>query len=210
MKKSLLMFGAVLASAACVMAQGTVNFSTRVSGIVVGHIYLGAPGETNKTGNTAAELPQGGQTYLGAVLTGSGFSAQLFYAAGTNRLEGSLVPAVASLTVFRTGATLGGTPVPSFQILPGTSVGGEATLQVRAWDNVGGTLLTWDAAVAQGAHAYGKSELFNVLGLADASNPAAPDMTGFRSFNITIVPEPSTFLLGGLGAAALLIFRRRK
>ena len=30
------------------------------------------------------------------------------------------------------------------------------------------------------------------------------------SFNLYMVPEPSTFALAGLGAAALMIFRRRK
>ena len=29
-------------------------------------------------------------------------------------------------------------------------------------------------------------------------------------FNLYFVPEPSTFALAGLGAAALMIFRRRK
>ncbi len=36
------------------------------------------------------------------------------------------------------------------------------------------------------------------------------NMENFRSFNIYTVPEPSTFVLAGLGAASLLIFRRRK
>jgi len=34
--------------------------------------------------------------------------------------------------------------------------------------------------------------------------------TGFGSLVLTPVPEPSTIALGGLGAAALLLFRRRK
>jgi len=37
-----------------------------------------------------------------------------------------------------------------------------------------------------------------------------PDLTGMPSIVLTAVPEPSTFALAGLGAAALLIFRRRK
>lgn len=212
MKKSILAIGLVLGSAVCVLAQGTLNYSTRVTGSVVAPIYLGAPGEPAKHGNTAAGFPAESQTYAGPLLTGSGFSAQLFYLAttvGVIQPEGALIPAAASLTTFRTSATLAGTIATSFQTLPNTTVGGVATLQLRAWDNAGGTLLSYDAAAAAG-RAVGKSELFNISGLVDNLNPTPPDMTGLRSFNITIVPEPSTFLLGGLGAAALLIFRRRK
>jgi hypothetical protein len=36
------------------------------------------------------------------------------------------------------------------------------------------------------------------------------DTVGMAPFGIGFLPEPSTFALAGLGAAALLIFRRRK
>jgi hypothetical protein len=215
MKKSILTFGAVIASAACVMAQGTLNYSSRVTGAggVLAPTYGAAPGEPGKIGNTASGVPAGTQTYVGGLLTGSGFSAQLFYAAGLDQAEASLVAAPLSLTTFRTSATLAGTLATSFQTLPGTTVGGSATLQLRAWDNQNGTLTTWDQAFAAwqiGNTRAGMSPVFNISGLVDNQNPNPPVMEGLRSFNIYIVPEPSTFLLAGLGAAALLIFRRRK
>jgi len=44
--------------------------------------------------------------------------------------------------------------------------------------------------------------------------PTIPTLTGWSSdlvmTTVTVVPEPSTFALAGLGAAALMIFRRRK
>lgn len=215
MKKSVLTFGAVIASAACVMAQGTLNYSSRVTseGGVVAPTYGAALNEPAKTGNTAAGIPAGTQTYLGGLLTGSGFSAQLFYAAGLDQSELSLIAAPLSITTFRTSATLAGTLATSFQTLPGTTVGGSATLQLRAWDNLGGTLTSWaqaEDAWNAGTIRAGKSGVFNISGLVDNQNPNPPNMEGLRSFNIYIVPEPSTFLLAGLGAASLLIFRRRK
>jgi len=214
MKKSILTFGAVLASAACVMAQGTLNYSQRISGVFVTHTYLGAPGELAKAGNTSTDLPAGTQTYLGALLQGTNYSAQLFFAPGAGMPLSALVAAPGSLTTFRTGGTFGGTIAGSFLPLPGTTVGGAATMQLRVWDNGGGTIGSWDLAQIRG-----QSEVFTVLGLADATSPNPPNMQGsgvdpntggLRSFNIVPVPEPSTFLLGGIGAAALLIFRRRK
>jgi len=213
MKKSIFAFGVVLASTAGVMAQGTLNYSTRVTGSVVAPIYNTAVGESRKEGNTAAGTPAGTQTYLGGLLTGSGFSAQLFYLAGLDNTEASLVAAAGSVTTFRTSATLAGTIATSFQTLPLTSVGGSATLQLRVWENLNGTLTSWDQAAPfweSGTIKAGKSSVFNISGLVDNQNPNPPNMDGIRSFNIYVVPEPSTFLLAGLGAASLLIFRRRK
>ena len=147
MKKTILTLVA-LSAAASVMAQGTISFSTRVTGIVVGHVYGPAVGETQqKTGNTAAETPIGTQTYLGSLLTGSGFSAQLWFAVGSAQAEGSLGLLAGSTTTFRTGSTLGGTPATLALAVPGVApTSGIGTFQVRAWDNAGGTITSWDLA----------------------------------------------------------------
>jgi hypothetical protein len=204
MKKSILTLVA-LGAAVSVMGQGIVNFSTRVSGTVVGHVYGTAPGEVNpnKTGNTASETPAGVQTYGGALLQGTGFSAVLFAANGAGQPEGALSLVPGSLTTFRTGATLGGTPAPLTLPVPGVPANGTGTFQIRAWDLSTGA--TWDLATTRG-----KSALFDVSGLGDGVLTLPADFANFRSFNIVGVPEPSTFVLAGLGAAALVIFRRRK
>ena len=205
MKKTILTTLIAVAAASSVMAQGIINFSTRVSGTVVGHVYGTALGETEqKTGNTALETPIGTQVYLGTLLAGSGFSAQLF--GGTlGSAEINLV-AIGAASTFRTGATLGGTPVPQTALpVPGVAAGASGTFQVRAWDNAGGTITSWDLATFRG-----KSDLFTVANLGDGILTLPANMENFRSFNIYAVPEPATFALAGLGAAALLIFRRRK
>lgn len=202
----------VLGSAVSVLAQGQLNYSIRVTGSVVGHVYGYSAGEGARSGNTAGETPSGATTYAGALLQGTGFSAQLFAANGVGQGEAALLPVAGSIVSFRTGATLGGTIAPLTLTIPGVAVGGTGTFQLRAWDNLNGTLTTWAAAEQawnNGLTAAGKSGLFEVAALTEAPN-IPPNMLGFRSFNLTIVPEPSTFVLAGLGAAALVIFRRRK
>jgi hypothetical protein len=199
------------------MAQGTVNYNIRVSGIVVGHVY-GSSGTgplDSRSGNTTGETPIGTQVYATPVLQGSGFSAQLFSVNLADQAEGGLVAVATSLTTFRTGATLGGTIATSIQTIPNVPIGGTGTFQLRVWDNLGGTVTSWTAAAplwnnGLGTLAAGKSALFNIANLGDPVTFPA-DMVNFKSFNLTSsVPEPSTFVLAGLGAAGLLIFRRRK
>ena len=203
----------MLGTAVSVLAQGQLNYSIRVTGSIVAHVYGYVPGEDFKSGNTASETPAGSQTYMGSPLQGSGFSAQLFAANGASQPEGSLTAVAGSLTPFRTGATLGGTIATSTLTVPQVPVGGTGTFQLRVWDNLGGTLTSWAQAEPlwlNGTIAAGKSILYNVAALnVNADSP--PNMLGFRSFNIQGgIPEPSTFLLGGLGAAAWLILRHRK
>jgi len=202
MKKSILTIVA-LGVAVSVMGQGIVNFSTRVSGTVVGHVYGAFPAELAKSGNTASETPAGVQTYSGALLQGTGFSAELWAANGAGQTEAALSLVPGSLTTFRTGVTLGGTPSPLTLPVPGVPAGGTGTFQIRAWDNSTGA--TYALATTKG-----KSALFDVSGLGDGILTLPADFANFRSFNLTGVPEPSTFVLAGLGAAALVIFRRRK
>jgi len=216
MKTKVLALSLVLATAVGAFAQGTVNYNTRVVGIIVAPVYAPEVGNSSlsKSGNTSAGFPTGTQTYTGALLNGSGFSAQLFYANGGGVAENLLVAAPNSITTFRTSATLAGTIAPSFQSLASVPVGGTATLQLRVWNNLGGTITSWAQAEPlwnSGALAAGKSGLFDVANLSTDTSPAPPEMTGLRSFNIySSVPEPSTCILAGLGAAGLLIFRRRK
>jgi hypothetical protein len=57
----------------------------------------------------------------------------------------------------------------------------------------------------------GAGDLFSTA-LADVDGPGAPGTPGnfiTAGFEVALVPEPTTFALAGLGAAALLIFRRR-
>lgn len=205
MKKQILTALIVVGVAAGVMAQGTVNFSTRVTGTVVGHVYhpqLANPTES-VFGHTSVSTPSGSTVFTGARLEGAGFSATLWAAAGADQPESALALVAGSLTPFRTGGTLGGTPAPLALAIPGVAPATTGTFQIRVWDNANGA--TWDTALVRG-----QSLLFNVSNLGDGVLTLPADMANFQSFSLYVVPEPSTFVLAGLGAAALLIFRRRK
>jgi len=97
-------------------------------------------------------------------------------------------------------ATLNGT---------GASTGVHVTVAVIAWFNPGGNTMTYQQALAAGNINVGHSQLMDIR-LAVGADPVIADMSGMQGFSVQPVPEPSTFALAGLGAAALLIFRRRK
>jgi len=213
MKKYIVIISA-LAVTASVLAQGTINYSTRVVGAVVAPVYgpeLDNP-SVSKTGNTPAGTPAGTQTYSGELLKGDAWSAELFAGVGANVDEGDLVAVPDSLTAFRTSAALAGSIAPRTPLaIPGVVEGGVATLQLRVWDNAGGTITTWaeaEAAWLAGTIAAGKSVAFNSAPLAGGIT-LPPDMVGLQSFNIYYIPEPSTFALLGLGALGMFLFRRK-
>lgn len=150
-------------------------------------------------------------------LLGSEYSVQAYMgSAGTP--EASLTPVPASLLAFDlNGVTsaAGTAAAGSGQFYGPTVVTalatGNAAIQIRAWFN-GGMYATYDAALAAGANT-GKSGVLTI-GLTAATDPTVKSLTdiGMPAFSVgaAIVPEPSTIALAGLGAASLLMFRRRK
>jgi len=194
--------------------QGTVNFSA------------GAATNTRLATNSAAGGPTTGQisgagnyyfalfvaptsvTSAGASLdpTGSGFT--FFGAYGTN------TAAVGRFT---------GNPTTDDVAVPGYGPNASANFVVVGWSaNIGvtwasfsswyrngspNTFTGWagESAVAQNVQlGGGLTAPGNIFG----SNPG--QVLGFTLGQINPVPEPTTFALAGLGAAALVIFRRRK
>lgn len=211
--KKLILAAFALTCAASVFAQGTVLFANRIGTTLQAPIYgvnPGAPG-VQVAGNSPTGIPAGTADYGTAPkLDGTAYLAQLW--GGPNATSLSAATGT-SLLGFRTGAGAGFIVATSdAAIIAGVTTGSSAALQVRAWDTQGGTLMTW--AAAEGANANrGMSAIFNSEALGGGAVPAA-NMIGFTSFNLVgaaaVTPEPSTFALAGLGAAALLIFRRRK
>jgi len=181
MKKILLAIVAGVAVPMMVMAQGTINFSTAaLNHKVVLEDSTGAP---------------------------AGYVAALYWG----------VTGSTELQLVQIGATVTVTAGTGFLSTPATRTTGTATpegasafFQVRAWN---GGFATYEAAALAGTGFLGTTTVFaNLTGAPNGVPPSVPaSLTGWTTpLVVRAVPEPSTFALAGLGAAALLLFRRRK
>jgi hypothetical protein len=130
-------------------------------------------------------------------LAGTSYLAQLY--AGPD--AGSLLPWGDPLS-FRTGAGAGffnTTGVNTARTIGTVASGNRATIAVRAWEAAGGA--TYETAVAAGFK-FGSSTLFTVATSGGGEPPTLPSkLVGLTSFSL--IPEPSTYALLGLGATAL-------
>jgi len=188
MKKLLFLAGAIFASLSA-YGQGTVVFANS-SATAVTNILTGV-----------------------RAVAGTTFMLQLYFAADGVTDEGQFRPIGAEFNgitrflgpgVFNAGAATAPTLMP-----PGTF----GMFQIRAWQVAFGTSYE-EAARVVGA-LVGKSNIVRV----DTGDPTtvppgtASSLTGagLQAFLLTpVIPEPSVFGLGLLGAGALLLLRRRK
>jgi len=158
-------------------------------------------GPTATAGGLFYVQPAGGPATL---ITGD-FNAAFY--GGTDSANLTLLHSFSGAGAVGTGVAGPGTffdPTGSAYAVPGTTTASTtAFFQIEAW---GGQFATYAEAKAQGALA-GKSGVFSNPVASPPNTP--PDLTGMPSV-ILVIPEPSSFALAGLGAAALLIFRRRK
>jgi len=101
--------------------------------------------------------------------------------------------------------------------LPGIAGGANVWLEVVGWNNGTTTATSFGTATSGGSTYFGNTAVVT-LTAADPAIPTQqpPPLTGAAGFtglplmpDVT-TPEPTTIALGGIGAAALLLFRRRK
>jgi hypothetical protein len=202
MKRILLTLAVVGLSALTMYGQGRVSFNNQstfapADAITIGALNMGAIG-----GNT------------GWGIGGDKYAIQLRYAPGTFSTQGAFDAAnPLSSGSFSGAAFLANTgDLATFSgffdagVVSAIGAPGTYTMQVLAWYNTG--YATYDAASVAGANS-GRSGLFQVNVTA---SPTPVNSTVFPGFQVTggIIPEPSTFVLAGLGIASLLLFRRRK
>ena len=187
-----------LAAALCcanTFGQGTVYFNNRWPQSVICHVYGYDATLPPQVGNGPDDYPPGTNDYTGyPLVSGTRYSAQLWAISGADQPENSLLGAT-PIKTFREGiaagfveatiATLAGVPMD-------TPV---ATIQLRVWNNLGGTLPTWDEAVKAGVP-IGKSPVFNLQAIGGQVN-YAPSLVGLQSFSLAISkPSPGIWNCG--------------
>lgn len=213
--KKLVLTSLALTCAASVFAQGTVVLNTRLAGTTVSKVYSPKAGDPSfkQIGNSAADTPVGATDWAGFdAISGANYRAVLLSAPGLDVAASSLLPNAMFVT-FRTGTAAGQIPQTTY-VLDNVPAGpGGATLQLFAWDNTSGNFATGAAAWTawqSGAIAAGVSGKFNMTASIGGGTFTPPTVVGIESFNLYMVPEPTSMALLGLGAAALMIFRRRQ
>jgi hypothetical protein len=199
MKKAILA-ALCLAGAASAYGQGQIQIDNLIGSSIIP--ILGADGTTKVAGaNYNVEV------FKFDAAAANGFGSQL----------GPTINGVGANNRFR--VTTGATTVDG--VAPGNTVG----LIVRAWDATGGKSYADSTLKGKSANWTSKP-----LGGIDANNNIiiTPKLDGFASFSLAAsaagpvgpvgpttvpganqIPEPSTIALGALGAAALVLRRRK-
>jgi hypothetical protein len=178
-------------------AQGFVTFGNYNSGAPV---LYGA-------GNTA-----GGTVGAGV---NTQFTAGLWYFLGTTTLAAGngkdLLPAgweLASVNAqFNTGQFAGAAGVGYFV---GTGANSTATIPDYVSGPITFSVLGYDGGSYVAANNRGHSAGFTLSSIATGTGAVGEFGPGLTSFSVFPVPEPSIFALSGLGAAALMLIRRKK
>ncbi len=211
----------VASVAAGAYAQGTIVFNNRISGPggFYSPVYLAEANNAVLRGNSAAGTPVGGTAYTAGFVIGTGYTAELW----GGPTGGSLALAVSNgVTVFRTSTTAGVVgsvvqPIAGDAVIGGVAAGGIADIQMRVYDNKGGTITSWAQAQARSlidnTYQMGSSAVFQsgpLGGIPTVGLPiSSPNMDNVRSFNLQAVPEPSVLAFGALGLVGLLARRRK-
>ena len=220
MKTTALTIAAILTSLD-LFGQGTVVLNNRTT-LGTTHVWVSVNNYVPLQGYGSNDTPSGTTPYeangcvlIGANGTGGRFGAattfaQLLAANGANQPESSLVP-MGQTTTFRTGTVAGNLAyiTDTLEGIPPDSPA--ATFELAVWDNSSGLYPTWSQARVgwmDGHIVAGVSGTFNVYNIGGA--PDLPPAMPIPTFAISPIPEPGTVSLAMLGAASLLIFRRRK
>jgi hypothetical protein len=164
-----------------VFGQGLIVFNNRVLNEVVAPVYNLEPSNPAlpKVGNTRSGTPAGAQVYAGAALSGVAYTAQLF-GGPTN---GTLVPLWPQAT-FRSGDAAGFIVPPNTALaVPGVAEGQRARVQLRTWNNRGGTITNWSQVISDPTIPHGESLPFISLPLGGIFTPP-PNLAGLQSFSL--------------------------
>jgi hypothetical protein len=204
--KKLLTLAALVGATTLSFAQGYVNFANS-SATLISAGGVAAPGAAGAYYYAVFLAPS--TTVTGIGQSAGAFDNPIFQVVGGTNTSIATAGRMATRNALNVGGTAGGT----------------ADFLVRGWSANAGA--TWSEALAfynnlgsSGQSMWlGQSVIGNDIVLGDGG--ALPNITLFGvglnqvgGFNLTqfggTVPEPSSMALAGIGAASLLLFRRRK
>ena len=185
MRKRLVPFLATVFLIVSALGQGTINFSTRIPGVVDAPVFVqdGVTGAGAYAANAQLFLLQGtagAQTYIPL------FPATTFRSSPPGLAQNYVIPPA--------------TPV----VVPGIPAGQQATIVLRVWE--AGS--TFDASTGKGQSG---PITITLGGEIPGQPPLVPaNLVGLQGFMSGIIPEPSTIALSLFGGAALLCRRRKQ
>lgn len=144
---------------------------------------------------------------------GSGYSAELWYGGTPGLAEQDLVVLPDSMSpLWLNGQILFGS-----LSVPGSFGGDRISLQLRVWENLGGTIKDWEQVLANPKAARGVSKVISDYELSGVSRDGQPILGGGSIYDVyggglvltAVCPEPSGPLLIGLSLGAVTVFFRR-
>jgi hypothetical protein len=189
-----------VAAATTMYGQGNFNFNNVSSAALI----------------TVSSNNAGSAEGLTGQFVGTGYSAAFFYGpAGSTAYSQLTYFGNSNTTFFGTGAAdadqSGGAGLfdGGNVVLPAGITGNEV-IGVAVWWSGGGAagVATSYAQAVTDGYNTGLSPLLTIPLATGTLFPVALD--GLASFQVGVVPEPTTLALCGLGAASLLLFRRKK
>jgi len=237
--KKLILTAALSVASLAAFGQGTIDLGNILKNNFVAPVFQPNPASpaTQQVGQPSTTIYSGGfpagTTVYGGAAVNTGYDLVLLYSLNNSVTSVSQM-SVATITPFRSAATASASPSGGIVTLtsipiPGTTGGTPIAFAIGAFQvdaavaaaaAQGGATPSSIYAAALADFAAGNGQMGfgtivpNVqLGGSDtAAAPHAEPSTlgGWTSFSLVVTPEPSTIALAGLGAASLLLFRRRK
>ncbi len=192
--KKLLLLALLCAPPTAGFSQGAINWGTSFGTSAFIPVFGPDPARPTLSLSGASTIsgvkPTGGTVYGGLLLTGTGYTFGVF--AGPTPDTMSMVASTTFRTWNSTANVLPkGLVLGNSTNVPGAPAGTSAYYQIRAWDNLGGTLTDWAMAAPKwetGAIAAGCSAVLPIGPLggigSDGGSISSPNTKSWSSFNI--------------------------